>query len=62
MLLQQRSLDIVRGIELGQDVQEQLKQLHDEIGDWHSIWFQSAEDIAEDVGTEKPSIPRRCNR
>ena len=62
VLLEQRSLDIVRGIELVQDVQVQLKELHDEIGNWHSIWFQSAVDIAEEVGTEKPSIPRRCNR
>ena len=56
VLLQQQSLDIVQGIELVQDVQEQLKKLRDEIGDLHSIWFQSALDIAEEVGTEKPSL------
>ena len=61
VLLQQQSLDIVRGIELVQDVQEQLKELRDEIGDWHSIWFQSAIDIAEVVGTEKSSIPQQAN-
>ena len=62
VLLQQRSLDFVQGIELVQDVQEQLKELREEIDDWHGIWFQSAVDIVEEVGTEKPSIPRRCNK
>lgn len=62
VLLQQHSLDIVQGIELVQDIQEQLKELHEEIDDWHGIWFQSAVDIVEEVGTKKPSIPRRCNK
>ena len=35
VLLQQRSLDIVRGIELVRDLQEQMKELHEEIDDWH---------------------------
>ena len=56
VLFQQQSLDIVWGIELVQDVQEQLKKLCDEIGDLHSIWLQSAVDIAEEVDTEKPSF------
>ena len=43
-------------------MQEQLKELREEIDDWHNIWFQSAVNIAEEVGTEKPSILRRCNR
>ena len=62
VLLQQRSLDIVRGIKLVQDVQEQLKELRHEIGDWHNIWFQSVVDIAEEVETKKLSIPHRCNK
>ena len=64
MLLQQHSLDIVQGIELVQDVQdiqEQLKELRDEIDDWHGIWSQPAVDIVEEVGTDKSSIPCRCN-
>ena len=38
--------------------------MHEETNDWHSIWFQLhvALDIAEEVGTEKPQIPHRCNR
>ena len=62
VMLQQRSLDIVQGIELVQDVQEQLKELREEVDDWHAIWFQLAVDMTEEVGTEKPSIPRRCNK
>ena len=62
MLLQQRSLDIVQGIELVQDVQEQLKDLREEIDDWHGIWFHSAVDIVQEVRTEKLSIPHRCNK
>ena len=62
LLLQQSSLDIVQGIQLVQEVQEQLKELREQIDDWHKIWFQLAVDMAEEVGTEKPSIPRRCNR
>ena len=61
-MLQQQSLDIVQGIELVQEVQEQLKELREEIDDWHKIWFKLAVDMAENVGTERPSIPRRCNR
>ena len=59
VLLQQRSLDIVQGIELIQDVQEQLKELREDIDDWHKIWFELTVDLVEEVGTEKPSIPRR---
>ena len=62
VLLQQRSLDIVQGIELIQDVQEQLKELREDIDDRHKIWFELTVDLVEEVGTEKPSIPRRCNR
>lgn len=62
LLLQHQSLDIVQGIELVQEVQEQLKELREEIDDWHKIWFELAVDMIEDVGTEKPSIPCRCNR
>ena len=62
MLLQQRSTDIVQGITLVQDVLGQLKELREELDDWNKIWFQMAVEIAEEVGTEKPSIPRMCNR
>ena len=62
LVLQQRSLDIIQGIELVQDVQEQLKQLCEEIDDWHGISFQSAVDIVEEVGTEKPLVLHRCNK
>ena len=62
VLLQQRSIDIVQGITLVQDVLGQLKELREELDDWNKIWFQMAVEIAEEVGTEKPSIPRICNR
>ena len=62
VLHQQRSLDIVQGIELVQDVQEQLKELREKVDDWHKMWFESAVDMAEEVGTEKPLIPHRCSR
>ena len=62
VLLQQRSIDIVQGITLVQDVLGQLKELREELDDWNKIWFQMAVEIAEEVGTEKPSIPRMCNR
>ena len=62
VLLQQQSLDIVHGIEVVQDLKEQLKELCIEVDDWHSIWFELAVDIAEEVGTKKPSLPCRCNR
>ena len=55
-------MDIVQGIDLVQDVQEQLKELREEVDDWHKMWFESTVDMAEEVGTEKPSIPRRCSR
>ena len=62
LLLQQRSLDIVHRIQLVQNVQVQLKQVCDDIDTWHNIWFRSATDIPQNVGTELPSIPRRCQR
>ena len=30
--------------------------------DWHKIWSELAVDLADDVGTEKPTIPRRYCR
>ena len=62
VLLQQRSIDIVQGITLVQDVLGQLKELREELDDWNKIWFQMAVEIAEEVGTENPSIPRMCNK
>ena len=62
VLLQQRSIDIVQGIMLVQDFQDQLKELREELDDWNKIWFQLAVEIAEAEGTEKPSIPRMCNK
>eukprot|EP00731_Ephydatia_muelleri_P031439 Em0022g953a len=62
VLLQQRSIDIVQGITLVQEVLGQLKELREELDDWNKIWFQMAVEIAEEVGTEKPSIPRMCSR
>ena len=62
VLLQQRSIDIVQGITLVQDVQGQLKELREELDDWNKFWFQMVVEIAEEVGTEKPSIPWMCNR
>ena len=58
VLLQQRSIDIVQG--MVQDNQGQLKELREELDDWNKIWFQMAVEIAEEVGTEKPSIPLTC--
>ena len=62
VLLQQRSLDIVQGIELVKEVQEQLQELREEIDDWHKMWFKLAVEMAEELGTEKPTIPRTCKR
>ena len=62
VLLQQRSLDIVQGIELVEDVQEQVRELREEVDKWHKVWFEMAVDVAEAVNTEEPSIPRRCGR
>ena len=45
-----------------QDVQGKLKELREELDDWNKIWFQMAVEIAEEVGTEKPSIPWMCNK
>ena len=62
LLQQQSSLDIVKGIEMVQEVQEELKEVREEVDDWHKIWFKSAIDMAEEAQTEMPSIPRRCSR
>ena len=62
VFLQQKSLDIIQGTELVQDTQEQLKELCEGVDDWHKIWFELAVDIANEVGTEKTNIPRRCCR
>ena len=32
-----------------QDVQEQLKELREEIDDWYKIWYDLAVDMAEEV-------------
>ena len=29
---------------------------------WYKVWFTMASDLAEEEGTEKPSVPRRCDR
>ena len=62
LLQQQSSLDIVKGIEMVQEVQEELKEVREEVDDWYKIWFKSAIDMAEEAQTEMPSIPRRCSR
>ena len=62
VLLQQRSIDVEQRMALVQDVQGQLKELREELDDWNKIWFQLAVESSEEVGTEKPSIPRMCNR
>ena len=61
VMLQQRSLDVIQGISLIQDVQMQLKDVRKGIDDWHKSWYEFALKVAEDVGVE-PSIPRRCSR
>ena len=43
LLQQQSSLDIVKGIE------EELKEVREEVDDWHKIWFKSAIDMAEEA-------------
>ena len=62
MLLQQQSSLDIEGIEMVQEVQEELKEVREEVDDWHKIWFKSAVDMAEEAQTEMPSIPRRCSR
>ena len=62
VFLHQRSLNIVQGIELVQDTQEQLKELWEEVDDWHKSCFELDVDLADEVGTKKPTIPRRCCR
>ena len=44
LLQQQSSINIVKGIEMVQEVQEELKE---EVDDWHNIWFILAVDMAE---------------
>lgn len=61
-LLQGRSLDIVHGIELVEDLQKQLEEIRDDVEEWHKVWFTMASHVAEEEGTEEPSIPRRCGR
>ena len=59
VFLQQKSLDtgVVQGIKLVQDTQNQLKELQEEVDDRQKIWFELAVGLADEVGTEKPTIP-----
>lgn len=43
-------------------MQRQLNEVREKIDEWHKKWFQLAVDIASEVDTELPTIPRRCNR
>ena len=55
-LLQERSLDIVQGIALVEDVQKQLYEIREDVDEWHSVWYSMAKNRAEEEGTEEPGI------
>ena len=57
IMLQKRSLDIVQGIQLIKDVQQQLQETRESIDDRHKAWFKIAVEMAEEQGIT-PSIPR----
>ena len=61
VLLQQRSLDIVKRTQIMDGVREQLKEIMDKGEDWHKRWFQLASDVADEVGTAMPAtyMPQR---
>ena len=62
VLLQLRSLDIVKAMDMVEDVQAQLADIRGKVDHFHKTWFQSAVDMTKEVGVEKPSISRRCAR
>ena len=53
-------VDIVQGIELVEDVQEQMRELKD-VDKWHTVWFEMAVDVAEAVNIEL-TILHGCGR
>ena len=57
VLLQNRWLDIIRGMELVQDVQKDLNKVREEVDDWSKICFEMVAPVVQEVGTEKPNIP-----
>ena len=57
-MLQKRSSDIVQGIQLIKDVQEQLQEIKESIDEYHKAWLKLVVDMVE----EPQSIPRNCGR
>ena len=52
-------VDIVQGVELVEDVQEQVRELK-EVDKWHKVWVEMTVDEAEAVNIEELTILHRC--
>ena len=60
VMLQQSSIDITRAMGLVEDTRKSLQDVRHRVKEFHGEWMKRAREMAEEAGTNIPTVPRMC--